>query len=223
MFKVFFGLLLSFYVQLCSAVIIAEWDLSGNVGDESFVTAATSAVNVAGINLSRGVGLTARTTADSFNSGQWHDLQIDDYISFGFSVSDGFAVDLTNLEIALRSSNTGPGFLSLFYSGDGFSNSLATFTQSGGVVNQQMVDLTSLHSLTGQVEFRIQAINTVSANGGTISSLGTFRIDEPAGNNVLFNGVVTAAAAVPEPQAYLMFIAGLGLLSTAMRHKKSRY
>lgn len=212
--KLFLGLIVFSYVNCAQSAIISEWNLTGEPGNSSFVAATNSAVNIIGMNLTRGSGLTPRTTTNSFNSGSWHNADPDEYLSFGFSVADGFAVDLTELAIALRSSNSGPGFLGLFYSGDNFSNSLATFTQSGDSVNEQLVDLSVLNGLMGNIEFRIQVTDNTSASGGTIGSLGTLRIDEPAGSNMLFNGTITA---VPEPQSYVMFLAGLGLLGWASR------
>ncbi len=196
------------------AEIITEWNLDGNAGNESFVAAINNAQGVAGMDLERGGDLSAIATVDTFNSGNWHNSEAGDYLSFGFTVAAGYSVALSDLEIALRASNSGPGFLSLRYSGDNFSTDLETFTQNGSSVNRQPVDLSTLSGLTGAVEFRIMPTHNASAGdaNAAIGSRGTLRIHEPTGHNVLFNGTVSTILAVPEPQTYAMFLLGLLML-----------
>ncbi|MFA5982467.1 MAG: hypothetical protein WC782_00460 [Methylococcaceae bacterium] len=97
--------------------------------------------------------------------------------SFGFTVDSGFSVNLDQLVIGTRSSNTDPGTLGLFYSGDSFATSLFNFTQAPGsnLVNS-IIDLSALTDLTGAVEFRIFQIGNNAANGGSTSTNGTFRV-----------------------------------------------
>ena len=101
---------------------------------------------------------------------------VDDYFTFGFVVDPGYAVDLAELQISTRSSNTGPANLALRYSVDNFATDLATIVNSGTLYTDVILDLTALPSVSGTVEFRLFATNNVSANGGTIGSTGTMRI-----------------------------------------------
>ena len=74
-----------------------------------------------------------------------------------------------------------------------------------------MIDLSSLTNLTGLVEFRLMAIGTNSAAGGTTSSAGSFRVTNYFENSVNQNGfyVIGSVSAIPAPGAIaLLGIAG---------------
>ncbi|PPC89234.1 MAG: hypothetical protein CTY34_12130, partial [Methylobacter sp.] len=178
--------------------------------------------NITGSNLVRGAGLTANSGSGSLNSTGFTG-QATDFLSFGFSVADGFSVNLEQLFIGTRSSNTGPGTLGLFYNGDNFASSLFTFSQSGTSNLFSIVDLSALTGLTGSVEFRILQIGTNSANGGaTTSSTGTFRVQDyvvsSIDNNLRFTGTVNAVASVPVPAAFWLF--GSAVAGFAARKRK---
>ncbi len=194
------------------AEIITDWELAGASGNELAIAADNSATNVIGHNLTRGVGLGVSNAGNTFSSRDWDDGSPDEFFSFGFEVSGGFSVDLTDLTITIRSSNKGPDDLGLFYSGDSFAASLFNFDQPGTSDNSQVIDLSALSGLTGNIEFRILALNNSAADGGTITSGGTLRIT----NTFAFNGTVNP---VPEPQTYAMFLAGLGIIGCAVRRK----
>ncbi|MFG0275452.1 MAG: PEP-CTERM sorting domain-containing protein [Phycisphaerales bacterium] len=190
--------------SIASADVITSWTNFGQPGDQAASPVNVEAANVTGVAITRGAGLNPSGAGNSISSNGWDDLAADDYFTFGFNVDAGFSVDLDTLWIGTRSSNTGPGFLGLFYSGDGFSSNLYTFTQSGTSFNNSIIDLSSLTGLTGNVEFRIIALNGTSANGGTISSGGTFRIgDHFDGAN--FSEVRFEGTVVPTPGAMALF------------------
>lgn len=196
------------------AEIITDWDLDGASGNELTIAANSSAVNVTGNALTRGAGINPSNAGNTFSSRDWDEGTSDEFFSFGFTVSDGFAVDLTNLMITIRSSNKGPDDLGLFHSGDSFAASLFTFDQPGTNDNSQVIDLTALSGLTGNVEFRILALNNSSADGGTITAGGTLRITD----TFAFNGSINP---VPEPQTYAMLLAGLALIGLSIRAKRT--
>jgi MYXO-CTERM domain-containing protein len=202
-----------------SADVITSWVNFGQTGDQASSAVGTQAANVTGVALTRGSGLNPSAAGNSFSSSGWDQGDGDDandYFSFGFTVADGFSVNLESFWVGARSSNTGPGFLGLFSSVDGFSTNLFTFTQSGTAFNNAIADVSALSGLTGTVEFRVLALNNISANGGTVGSGGTFRFgDHFDGTNfteMRFEGTV-----VPAPGA--MALLGLGGLVATRRRR----
>lgn len=198
-----------------SAEVITSYALFGATGDQVFQAPSSAAAGVSGLDLTRGPGLGVSAAGNSFSANGWSSDQSQDYFSFGFSVDAGSSVNLDTLWLGSRSSNTGPGFLGLFYSGDGFTTSLFDFIQVGTAFNNTVIDLSGLTGLTGTVEFRIAALNDVSANGGTISAGGTFRIgdhfDGSDFSEVRFEGTV-----IPAPGAVALLGLG-GLVATRRR------
>jgi len=195
---------------------IAAWGQFGQPGDQAFTAPTATAANVTGLDMTRGPGLNPNAGSNSLNSSGWDGPDpANDFVSFGFSVDAGFSVDLDSLIIGTRASNSGPGNLGLFYSGDGFSNNLFTFTQSGTNFLNSIIDLSSLNGLVGTIEFRIRALDDTRADGGTgISSAGTFRVVD------FFDGDFTdtqfTGTVVPTPGAVGLF--GLaGLVATRRR------
>lgn len=198
-----------------SAEVITSWVNFGQPGDQASSAVGTAAANVSGIELTRGAGLTPTAAGNSFSASGWS-TDANDYFSFGFTVADGYAVNLSSLWIGTRSSNTGPGFLGLFYSVDGFASSMHTFVQVGTAFNNAVIDLSDLTGLTGTVEFRIAALNNTSANGGSIAAAGTFRVgDHSDGAN--FTEMRFEGSVVPAPGA--MALLGLGGLVAVRRRR----
>jgi hypothetical protein len=203
------------------AVTIVEWNLAGAPGNQASTPALTAAANVTGGDLARGAGLTGSAAGNSISASGWTG-QPTDYFSLSFTVAAGYTVDLSSLFIGTRSSGTGPGTMGLFYSGDAYTTTLATFDQTPGsnFVNT-IVDLSALPDLTGNVEFRVAQIGTASAGGGSTSSAGTFRIAGyfEAGSfvsNTAFTGTV---AVVPEPGSLAMLMAGLAAVGFVARRR----
>jgi hypothetical protein len=195
--SMFFGLLVACAALLASesrAAVVVDYNFAGEPGNQ-VSTAGTTTLEVTPIAFTRGSGLTATSAANSISSSGWDTLAATDYFSFGFTVNPGFFANLESISLSTRSSNTGPGFLSVYSSLDGFTDALFSFTQTGTGTTTAQYDVSSLAGLTGPVEFRILSDNTTSANGGTIGSAGTFRV-----NSASIQGQVTA---VPEPASVL--------------------
>jgi hypothetical protein len=205
-------------VNPAQAASIVEWDLLGAPGNQASTAASSAATNVTGTNLTRGPGLTPTGAGNSFSASGWN---VGEYFEFGFSVDAGFSVDLDTLFIGTRSSNTGPGSLGLFYSGDSFTNSLFTFSQSGSNFLNSTVDLSALTGLTGNVNFRVVNLSNTSANGGTVGGGGTFRVgayfDQGSfANNLSFTGTVNNPVPVPAA-VWLLGSAVAGMAGVARR------
>ena len=166
------------------AQVLSQWVLTGTPGDQAATAATGTAPGVSGLDLVRGAGINPSAAANSFTGNNWHDLAADDYFAFGLDIQQGWEVVPTELWIATRSSNTGPGNLGLFYSGDGFTTNLHTFVQVGSATLDSVVDLSALGTLAGSIEFRVRPLDATSANGGTTSAAGVFRFADHTGTGV---------------------------------------
>lgn len=200
------------------AVTIADWDLNGQPGGQATVAANSAAANITGDTLSRGAGLTGSAGTNSINASGWTG-EATDYFAFGFTVGAGYQVDLNSLFIGTRSSNTGPGTMGLYYSGDGFANTVATFSQAPGsnFVNT-VVDLTALANVSGVVEFRLAAIGSTAANGGATSSAGTFRITAYFVGGIFDHNLGFSGDVIPTPGSATL--AALGVAAMGMRSRR---
>lgn len=209
-----------------SAGVIVAWNLHGEPGNQISTTAAFSADNVTGNVVTRGGGLSAAGATNSINSSGWHVYDSLDpvrsagYFTFGFTVDDGYRVNLDQLLITTRSSSTGPGTVVLRYSGDAFADNLWTFTQSGTTFLNTTANLSHLTNLTGDLEFRLYSASSISANGGTVGSAGTFRITNYQGasdGSFRFTGTVEA---IPEPSSLaLLSVLGVGAFGFWLRRR----
>ncbi len=161
-----------------NAQVLTQWVLFGEPGGQVSTPASNDATGITGLDMTRGPGINPTNAANSISANGWNNLTADDYFSFGFTVDAGFSADLDELWLATRSSGTGPGFLALRSSLDGFTGDLANIVNVGTSFTNTIVDLSALTGITGTIEFRLYAENNVSAAGGTISSAGTLRISE---------------------------------------------
>lgn len=200
------------------SVTIADWNLEGQTGSQASVGANSAAANITGNTLSRGAGLTGAAGANSINASGWTG-EATDYFAFGFTVDAGYQVDLNSLYIGTRSSNTGPGSVGLYYSGDGFANTVATFSQAPGsnFVNT-IVDLTALANVSGAVEFRLAAIGSTAANGGATSAAGTFRITAYFVGGIFDHNLGFTGDVIPAPGSATL--AALGIAAMGMRPRR---
>jgi hypothetical protein len=158
-------------------------------------------------------------SAHSFSSNTW---AVGDYYQFQVS-----SLGLSNIVLSWDqiSSATGPKSFNLSYSTNGtdFTTFGTTYTvlanaspntwssSSSNTASSYTFDLSSITAINNQssVYFRLVDASTTSANGGTVATAGTDRVD---------NFTITAAA-VPEPESYAMMLAGLGLMGFIARRR----
>ena len=159
------------------AEVIVAFDMTGQPGNELYGYATAAAPHVYANPILRGDGLTSTAATNSFAASGWDDNSESDYFAFGFTVASGYQVTLTDLLIGTQSSGTGPGSLWLYYNYTGTLDiTRATFNQSDTTKLNSDVDLDNL-TVTGNASFTIfRDVFAGSANGGAVSSLGTFRI-----------------------------------------------
>jgi hypothetical protein len=155
------------------------------------------------------------TSLHSYSSTDW---AIGDYWQFSTSAAGFTDISLTYDQ---TSSNTGPGNFQVEYSTDGnnftdmgsettvIANAGANTWNTTTMVSAatSTVDFSSITALDGAstIYFRLVDASTTSANGSTVASGGTDRVD-----NIIIAGTATAT---PEPASLaLIALGGLGLL-----------
>ena len=197
-----------------SADLIVEYDgIAGTSQTGTIGTLASSA-----LDLTRGAGINA-ATGDSFNSNNFDSATLadaiaaDEFLSFGFTPAA--PVDLTDIQVALDRSNTGPTTVYLFSSIGGFTPgdqiTSAAIPDPVAIVN---FDISSLTNVSTATEFRFYY-------AGATSGAGTSDIEDDliggSGNvGLQVNGV--AAAVIPEPSS--MALLGLVGLAGIVRRRK---
>lgn len=216
-----------------SADTVALWTFESPNGISSTTAANSPVITPAlGIGSARGVHVSASTvwnnvagngSAASLSGNNW---AVGDYLQFQVNTT-GF-VDLS-VSYDQTSSNTGPRDYNFFYSTDGSVFTQVGLTYSvlansspnptwnpttGSSLYSVSFDLSGIDGLENSAAayFRIVDASTVSANGGTVASGGTSRID-----NFLVSG--TAITPVPEPSTWALFGAGLLGLGLVVRRK----
>jgi hypothetical protein len=205
-------------VSAANAAVISSWNTAGLAGTEASLAGAGSP-NVTALTAVRGAGLAGNAGGNSMNASGWNDLGANDYFEFGFTVASGFQVNLSSLSIGLRASGTGPGSVIFSYSTGGAFTTLpatATSTAPGANFVNSVYNLSALTNLSGTVTFRLRANGNTSANGGSISSSGTFRITN------FFAGTDTGSfrfegTTIPAPGA--LALVGLGGLVAGRRRR----
>lgn len=215
------------------AALVAQWNLTGQPGNQSSNVTASAAPEISGGLLGRGAGLTATAAANSINSTGWT-AQSSDFYSLSFNVQAGSALDLSTLFVGTRSSGTGPGRIGLFSNQDNFTTVIATVTQASSVDTFNAFNLNALSNFTGFVEFRLYEVGlggaivttpgTQASGTGTTQAGGTFRlIDSTAAAsnlNVSFDGTVVSA--VPVPAAAWLLVSGVMALGASARRNKKQ-
>ncbi len=165
-------------------------------------------------------------SSHSFSSNTW---AAGDYYQFQVNTTGQQQIDL---DWDQTSSNTGPRDFNLEYSTDG--THFTTFTSSYGSPYEVLanvapnawnattfsntfefnVDLSSVTAINdaASVDFRLVDADTISANGGTVATAGTDRV-----NNFT---VTSSPVSVPEPSTVFLAalaLSGLGLFSVCRR------
>jgi len=158
-------------------------------------------------------------SAHSFSSNTW---VAGDYYQFQVST---FGFSGLDISFDQTSSGTGPKDFALQYSTNGTSfTNVATYSvltngspntpwSSTGSANPAFnfnYDLSSVSGLLGQstVYFRLVDLDTISANGGTVGTGGTDRVDN------------FTVAAIPEPSTYALIFGAASLAVGLFGHRR---
>ena len=87
------------------AAVLAQYQFSGQPGDQALVAASFSAPDLTALDFTRGAGLTPSVGMNSMNSSGWS-TAADDFYRFGFNVHAGFTATVDELLLASRSAAT---------------------------------------------------------------------------------------------------------------------
>lgn len=177
------------------------------------IASALDLTRGAGINYASGTGFSSENWSQT--GGLAGAIGTGDYLSFGFTPTAGFSIDLTTVIVNLARSGTGPGLVELLSSIDGFTSSESLGydypATTGSILS---FDVSSLTGITEATEFRLYAHGAQSNSGKLSIEAG---VGDGSGSvGLQINGVV---AAVPEPTAFLFgsLVTGLAGISVARR------
>jgi hypothetical protein len=182
------------------AALVVDYASSASAGS---LGASGTGTSVSGLSLSRGTGLTA-TGGSTYGATEWTSAgtaDANDYFQWGFTSTQPY--DLTNLEIAFRSSkasganNGGPNSADFQISVNG--GSFVSFATLTGFQDSTQVSTISLSSFTNvsSATFRLYGLSAENSSGvlDIVNSL--------SGNTrgIVVNGTLSA---IPEPAAFLL-------------------
>lgn len=234
-FAVALGMVAAFASNTSSAATIASWTFEApNIPSDASAVAVypNSIAPAVGSGSAGGAHAAAGTvwstpsgngSSESFSANTW---AVGDYFQFSTSTLGFFDVTLAWDQ---ASSNTGPRDFKLAYSTDGVN--FADIASYGVLANASPntpwnpttanasfginQDLTAISALDNQpsVAFRLIVTSNVSANGGSLATAGTGRIDNFA----------VSATPVPEPQTYAMLLAGLGIVAYRLARRRGHH
>ena len=152
-------------------------------------TATTTVANISAIGITRGSGILYTSGAD-YNSRGWDetslvDAQIaNDYLEWSISADATYEIDLTEFDIRVDRSSTGPANWQIFYSLDNFTTSGIDITglqiapDPGANFNFNTLNINS--GAEGTISFRLYAWGA-SSSAGTFDIEGVAAWSEPIG------------------------------------------
>lgn len=219
------------------AIVVTQWDFNSSPADGSTSTGITSPAMGSGI--ASLVGGTSATFASGDASGGSSDPASGDDSAWNTTTyaAQGtgdktrgaqFAVDTTGwqdvvISYDLRHSNTSSRYEQVQYSLDGVNFvDIATFDGNLGDTwfNGRTVDLSAISGADNNPLFAFRVVSTfapgssdymASKSGSSYGTTGTWRFDM----------VTVQAAPVPEPEAYILMLAGLGLVGALARRRRA--
>lgn len=213
------------------AVVIANWTFEPPITDLTNSATGPVIAPTSGTGSATGVHASANAdwttpvgngSSDSFSVNEW---TVNDYFEFAVSTAGFNAVYVS---FSQTSSNTGPRDFSLQYSTTGVGGPYTPFADYDAQANAApnawnstipvpsaffSFDLTAIDALENNTDvvFRLVDTSTTSANGGTVATAGTSRVDDFTVSDE------PIAPPVPEPSAILALISGAAVILARRR------
>ncbi|MBB5204652.1 hypothetical protein HNQ51_001966 [Inhella inkyongensis] len=201
--------------------VVALWDFNSGTTKHTQSANGASFATVGGVTTTFAAGLsstqalnTATYAANGANQSMGVQFMIDTtgYTDLSFSFSQ-------------RNSNTASAYSALKYTLDGTTWITATtlLTPAGTGFTSHSFSFASIVGANNNANFGIQLVASyapggsayqATAAGSSFGASGTIRYE-----NVTLSG--TAIPAVPEPQTYALMLAGLGVVTTVARRRRS--
>lgn len=150
---------------------LATWDLSGQIGSEATVVAATMASGVTAGPVTRAAALTATAGSGSINSSNWPSSSALDptkYYAFALAPPTGCTIKLSTIAIDAKASGTGPASAVLATNVDAF---VTTIPVSTAAASSPTITVTSSTNL----EIRLFGYSA-SATAGTLRVQNTLTV-----------------------------------------------
>jgi hypothetical protein len=198
-------------------VSIAQWDTTGYAGTEAVVTPTQMATGVTADDISRSTGLVPNAGANNYNSANW---SLGQFVQLGITTTSEW--DVTSLLLATRSSATGPGLMDVNASVDGGAfTRVGQITQPSASYVDQLLTFSSVLDVHSSLVIQLTPDNNTAANGGTIGTLGTWRIGDYESPQGVFSPITLNGVAVPEPSSLVICgvaLACLGVTTRLRRH-----
>jgi hypothetical protein len=220
--KVLTILVLAGMAGTAGADVLVGWDFAEDAGNESAATSSYQAVGFNASTLTRGPGIQTSTSTNCFISQNWtvggsfsDAMTSNAYVTWTVNSESGYEFAATNFSFRWSKNNAGPTSLTLRSSLDGFTSDLGTLTRTAlGPFDEALpLGMAGLTSVT----FRLYGYSAGDASGVVrLSDGGTLG----AGGD-LDAGVLGTITAVPEPGTFALLTAGLWLLRTWARRRRS--
>lgn len=180
---------------------ILTFEFSSLAGDEANATSNFNDPNLNSSTISRGAGLTASANGGRFNATSWalgsiaNAVTGDDYMEFTISPILGYQFNVTNIQISLQRSASGPSAIALRNSLDSYATNLDQEFPITDNTSTQTFTFTINQALsTSAVTYRIYMFAEATTGSG---GPGDF-----AGNDIIVNGsVMSSTCAAPTTQA----------------------
>lgn len=200
-----------------NADLIQAWNFAGNLGNEASDNATFVIDGLEVSSITRGPGLVAAATADSFSASSWAGPVIvdpNDYFEFAVIPDLGTVYSITTMSFNINTPDpfAGVGSFQLRSSADGFASGLDTWTDfSHTNYTHTTPDFSgTFTNLAGTTTFRLYGYN----NSFGVSAIAGLK---GAGNDLIINGIVV----VPEPGACaVVIVAGLASLVALRRDRR---